>query len=306
MLAVESMVKRYGDRLALDGVSLSVAPGEKVALLGPNGAGKSTLFSILAGLRHADEGLIRYHGQVTSADAPVLRRALGVVFQSPSLDGLLSARENLVLSAGLFGVDAAAAKIRATTLLEWVDLTDRADDRVATFSGGMKRRLELIRALMHEPKILLLDEPTSGLDEASYRQVWAQLESLNEYEQVSMVVVTHRSDEAERCDRVLIMDDGRLIAEGTPEELKARLEGDLLELEGEGLGAYLDTVQTVSGVTPVATDHGLCLRLSGAHLVIPRLMEDLPPGLVTAVHLRQPTLGDVFVQLTGRQLEATP
>ena len=304
MLAVESMVKSYGDRLALDGVSLSVAAGEQVALLGPNGAGKSTLFSILAGLRDADSGVIRFRGETTHADAPDLRRALGVVFQSPSLDGLLSARENLVLSAGLFGLTAPSAQARAATLLDWVDLGDRADDRVATFSGGMKRRLELIRALMHQPRILLLDEPTSGLDEASYRQVWTQLEALKAREQVSMVVVTHRSDEAERCDRVLIMDEGRLIAEGTPDELKARLDGDLLELEGEGLGAYLDTVQGVSGVTPVATSRGLRLRLSGAHRVIPRLMEDLPRGLVTSVHMRQPTLGDVFVQLTGRQLEA--
>ena len=304
VLAVESIVKSYGDRCALDGVSLSVAPGEQVALLGPNGAGKSTLFAILAGLRNADAGSIYYNGEVTSADASILRRALGVVFQSPSLDGLLSARENLVLSGGLFGLDAASAHSRATTLLEWVDLTDRADDRVAAFSGGMKRRLELIRALMHQPKILLLDEPTSGLDEASYRQVWAHLEALKAREQVSMIVVTHRSDEAERCDRVLIMDEGRLIAQGTPDELKTRLDGDLLELEGDGLGAYLDTVQGVSGVKPTSTSRGLRLRLSGAHLVIPRLMEELPRGLVKAVHLRQPTLGDVFVQLTGRQLEA--
>ena len=306
VLAVESIVKTYGDRLALDGVSLSIARGEQVALLGPNGAGKSTLFSILAGLRNADSGAIRFGGELTDADNPDLRRALGVVFQSPSLDDLLTARENLVLSAGLFGVDSGTAKQRASTLLEWVDLDDRADERVSTFSGGMKRRLELIRALMHRPKILLLDEPTSGLDEVSYRQVWAHLESLKAREQVSMIVVTHRSDEAERCDRVLIMDEGRLIAEGTPEALKARLEGDLLELEGEGLGAYLDTVQGVSGVAPIATSRGLRLRLSGAHLVIPRLMEQLPVGLVTAVHLRQPTLGDVFVQLTGRQLEAAP
>jgi ABC-2 type transport system ATP-binding protein len=157
---------------------------------------------------------------------------------------------------------------------------------------------------MHEPSFLLLDEPTSGLDEVSYRQVWTHLESLRVREQVSMIVVTHRSDEAERCDRVLIMDEGRLIAQGTPDELKARLDGDLLELEGEGLGAYLDTVQGVSGVRPTPTSRGLRLRLSGAHLMIPRLMEDLPRGLVTAVHLRQPTLADVFVQLTGRQLEA--
>ena len=306
MLSVESIVKSYGDRLALDGVSLSVAPGEQVALLGPNGAGKSTLFSILAGLRNADSGAIRFVGERTDADNPDFRRALGVVFQSPSLDDLLSARENLVLSAGLFGVDSSTAKQRASTLLEWVDLDDRADDRVSTFSGGMKRRLELIRALMHRPKILLLDEPTSGLDEVSYRQVWQHLEALKVREQVSMIVVTHRSDEAERCDRVLIMDEGRLIAEGTPEALKARLKGDLLELEGEGLGAYLDTVQGVSGVAPIATSRGLRLRLSGAHLVIPRLMEQLPVGLVTAVHLRQPTLGDVFVQLTGRQLEVAP
>ena len=304
MLAVESIVKSYGDRLALDGVSLAVAKGEQIALLGPNGAGKSTLFAILAGLRNADAGSIHFDGQLTTADAPHLRQALGVVFQSPSLDGLLTARENLVLSAGLFGLDRAAADERAAMLLQWVDLSDRADDRVATFSGGMKRRLELIRALMHRPKVLLLDEPTSGLDEASYRQVWAQLEALKRHEAVSIIVVTHRSDEAERCDRVLIMDEGRFIAEGTPSELKSRLDGDLLELEGEGLGAYLDKVQGVTGVAPVATARGVQLRLSDAHHAIPRLMDNLPSGLVTAVHLRQPTLGDVFVQLTGRQLES--
>ena len=302
MLAVDSIVKRYGERTALDGVSLSVGQGEQLALLGPNGAGKSTLFSILAGLRDADQGRILFEGRETAADDPALRRSLGVVFQSPSLDILLTAKENLVLSAGLFGLASGPATDRATALLEWVGLTDRSHERVGTFSGGMKRRLELARALMHRPKILLLDEPTSGLDEGGYRQIWEHLDALRAREGLSIIVVTHRSDEAERCDRALIMDEGRLIAEGAPAALRARLEGDLLELEGEGLGAYLDVVQETTGSTPTPTASGLRLRLGSGHEAIPRLMDALPKGVVTAVHLRQPTLGDVFVSLTGRQL----
>jgi ABC-2 type transport system ATP-binding protein len=303
VLAVESIGKSYGERQALQGVSLAVTAGETLALLGPNGAGKSTLFSILAGLRDADSGLIRFKGKAISADDPALRRALGVVFQSPSLDDLLSAEENLVLGAGLFGMSSADAKPRAKTLLEWVSLSDRASDRVGTFSGGMKRRLELARALMHQPEILLLDEPTSGLDENGYRQVWDHLEGLRRKEGLTIIVVTHRGDEAERCDRAMVLDEGRVIAEGTPEALRAQLEGDLLELEGDGLSAYLDVVQEISGVVPEATETGLRLRLAQAHQVVPRLIDRLPDGSVRAVHLRQPTLADVFVALTGRDLD---
>lgn len=306
MLVVDSIVKRYGARTALDGVSLSLDAGEQLALLGPNGAGKSTLFSVLAGLREHDAGEIRFGGQPVRTEDPVFRRAVGVVFQSPSLDGLLTAHENLVVSAGLFGLSATQAAERAEQLLEWVDLSARADERVATYSGGMKRRLEIIRALMHRPKLLLLDEPTSGLDESGYRQVWDQLERLKAEEGVAILVVTHRSDEAERCDRVMVLDEGRLIAQGTPEALKAKLEGDVLELEGEALASHRAVIEEVAGVAPDGNGDAVALCLGDAHQVIPRLIERLPHGAVRAVRLRRPTLGDVFVELTGRRLGDAP
>lgn len=304
MLAVEEIKKSYKDRQALAGVSLGAAAGECVAILGPNGAGKSTLFAILAGLRDADSGRILYKEKEVSADDPALRLALGVVFQSPSLDGLLSAQENLVLGAGLFGMSKAQAKPRAAELLQLMELSERAKDRVDTFSGGMKRRLELARALMHGPKVLLLDEPTSGLDEGGYRQVWKHLDDLRQREGLTILLVTHRSDEAERCDRALVLDEGKLIAEGTPAELRAQLEGDLLELEGPELASFAAQIESIAGVKTEPTENGLRLRLANGHSMLPKLIDALPDGMVKSVHLRQPTLGDVFVSLTGRSLEA--
>jgi ABC-2 type transport system ATP-binding protein len=304
LLAVEQLKKSYKERLALAGVSLSVEAGEALALLGPNGAGKTTLFAILASLRDADSGTISFEGRVVDADDPGLRNGLGVVFQSPSLDPILTARENLILGAGLYGLGKLEAGGRADELLAWVGLSDRAGDRVATFSGGMKRRLEIARALLHRPKVLLLDEPTSGLDEAGFRQVWERLDQLRRDDGLALIVVTHRGDEAERCDRLIILDEGKVIAEGTPDELRARVPGELIELHGDGLGALAALVGDTAGREPEVTSFGLRLRVDGAHTLVARLIEALPDGVVQAVHLRQPTLGDVFVALTGKDLEA--
>jgi ABC-2 type transport system ATP-binding protein len=302
ILAVSGLSKAYRGRPALSSVDLHLQPGELLGLLGPNGAGKSTLFQILTGLIGADSGTVSFAGAVVDPSDSALRSACGVVFQSASLDKLLGARENLILSGRLYGIDKPTCATRADRLLDLVGLADRAKDPVKEFSGGMKRRLELARALMNEPKILLMDEPTSGLDEAQFRQVWGYLDRLREGAGVSILLVTHRAEEAERCDRLMILDQGQVVAEGTPDALRAELDGDTILLESDDLEALARQIDEAFDVAPEIVDGRVTLCLPDAHLFVPKLVDRLPSGALTSLSLRRPTMGDVFVSLTGHSL----
>ncbi|WP_164013007.1 ABC transporter ATP-binding protein [Pyxidicoccus trucidator] len=304
LLQIEGLTRRFKGRTAVDGLSLSVRPGEILGLLGPNGAGKSTTFQVLAGLLAPDAGEVRFAGRVLALSDPSLRRQMGIIFQRSSLDDLLTARENLMLGARLYGLDGERARARVEAMLALIDLADRGDERVSTWSGGMRRRLELARALVHQPRVVLMDEPTQGLDEAAFRAFWAHLKRLRDSEGVTVLLTTHRADEAEVCDRLAVLDAGRLVACDTPAALASRMGGDILTLEALEPETLAREVRERLGLDAKVVEGRVQVEAAQGHALVPRLVEAFPAGRLTSVSLRRPTLADVFLQLTGRALGA--
>lgn len=296
----------------LRGLTLSVARGEHLALLGPNGSGKSTALALIAGLYRPDQGTIRWRFD-DLALSPQDRRArarFGVVFQHPSLDLQLSARENLLLAGQLAGLPRAFVAPRATALLAAVGLTPRADDRVKTFSGGMRRRLDLARALLPEPEALLLDEPTTGLDADAFDRFWQHLGELRARAELTLVVATHRPEEAARCDRLVMIDRGRAVHDGTPEDTTRALGKDLIAVRADAIDAVAGEIAGRFGlVTRARSAHEATCEVppgdDGARLLV-RIVEHFPPGRLHAIELRRPTLADAFVKLTGSSLSDDP
>ncbi len=231
VISVQNLVHRYGDRTALNGVSFDVRPAELFGLLGPNGSGKTTLFRILSTLMIPSAGRATIMGCDAAQEPARLRRQIGVVFQAQSIDLKLTAYENLWHQGHLYGLRGADLKQRIDEILSRVGLADRAGELVETFSGGMQRRIELAKGLLHHPGVLLLDEPTTGLDPGARRDLWQYLQILRDEERVSVLVTTHLMEEAERCDRLAIMNEGNLVALGTPEELKAEIGGDIVWMD---------------------------------------------------------------------------
>ncbi len=302
LLELESVAHAYGERQALQDFSLSVDQGQRVGILGPNGAGKSTLFKVLSGLLEPQAGTMRYRGQVIAVGEPSFRARCGVVFQSASLDELLTPLENLIVSGGFYGQSGADLQQRSKQLLKTMGLEERQHDQVGELSGGLKRRVELARALVHRPEILLLDEPTTGLDELQYRRFWADLDRLREEEGISVLLVTHRPDEAERCDHLVFLNEGRTVACGSPDVLKAQVTDSVLAVTTEAVEA-LTAFLEVQGIQGDWAGDRVVFSSTAGHALIPRLVESLPAGAVQSVALRQPDLGDVFVAVTGRRLE---
>ncbi|MCA9666289.1 MAG: ABC transporter ATP-binding protein [Myxococcales bacterium] len=300
----------YGDRRVLDGVSFEVARGEVFGLLGPNGSGKSTALAIACGLRVAGSGAMRFDGREVAAVSRHERAVLAVVFQRPALDDGLSVRENLSLAARLRGISGSLARERVARGLADAALESRADDLVKKLSGGMKRRLDIARALLDEPRLLLLDEPTSGLDEASFRRTWEQLDAERARRELTIIVATHRPDEAERCDRLAVLEAGRVAAIDTPEQLRAKLSKDVIVLELEPSEDARDSEaqrREVSEAIELPCISGerntLLVEHERGHELIPRLVERLPEGRVRSISLRRPTLADAFLKITGHALE---
>jgi ABC-2 type transport system ATP-binding protein len=287
----------------LAGVSFEVAPGEILGLLGPNGAGKSTLFAILGGLLAPGAGTLLLDGVELRAAARDLRARTGVVFQNPSLDAKLTAEENLVLGGLLFGLRRGEARARARRLLEAAGLADRAHEPAGKLSGGMRRRLELARALVHAPSILLMDEPTTGLDAAAFRRTWETLQALRRDEGVTMVVATHRPDEAEECDRLAVISRGRIVACETPAALRGRVAGDVVTIDADDPEGLAREVAARFRVHARATAGSVHIERERGHELVPRLVEAFPSGRFRAVALRRPSLADAFVALTGEQLQ---
>lgn len=301
-LTVRGLRVRRGGRVVLDGVSFEVAPGEVLGLLGPNGAGKTTVFQVLAGLLEPDAGTILLDGLPLRPSSASFRAGIGVVFQEPALDPRLTALENLALAAGLYGVSGARARARA--LLARFGLADRAEETAARLSGGMRRRVEIARALAHDPSILLLDEPTSGLDEAAFRAVWDHLLDQRRARGLTILVTTHRPEEADRCDRLGVLDRGRLLACDTPDGLRARVRGDLIVLEAEDAEAVAREIRLRFELDARARDGKVFLERERGHELVPRLVEAFPHGTLAAVSLRRPGLGEAFLAITGRELDA--
>ncbi len=306
IIQICALTFRYGERIALNEVSLDVHAGEALALLGPNGSGKTTLFRLLTTLVPPQDGHVSILGCQLDTQADEIRRSIGVVFQSPSLDKQLTARENLLHHGHLYGLRGADLSQRIETLLIRGRLNDRAHERVAAFSGGMRRRVEVAKALLTSPRILLLDEPSTGLDPVARQELWRNLEEVRQREGVTLLLTTHLMDEADRCDRVAIMDQGKLIACDTPAALKERVGGDVItigtsepETVRQTLAEKLDLKAERIGERDVRFE-----RPRG-HEFIPAVISALP-GLVESISVAKPTLEDVFIQLTGRGLVDVP
>jgi ABC-2 type transport system ATP-binding protein len=294
------LTKRFGELKAVDHIDLSIREGEVFGLLGPNGAGKTTTLSMLATLLKPTEGTAKVDGHDVLTEAAAVRKSIGIVFQEPSSDDILTGRENLYLHALMYGVDRRIREQRFREVLKLVDLEDRADDQVKKYSGGMRRRLELARGLLHKPKILFLDEPTLGLDPQTREHIWQYIRRLVDLEHVTVILTTHYMEEAERlCDRVAIIDDGRIIALDTPERLKHIIGGDIIRLriQNPQLGRIkeLGYVVKIDQAGDLVT---LTVKDSGVHLQeILSLVGD-----VKSVELRTPTLNDVFLHFTGHEI----
>jgi ABC-2 type transport system ATP-binding protein len=296
-----------GGRVALDNLTLEVGRGEIFGLLGPNGAGKTTAFRLLAGLLPTDGGAVFLDGVEVDPTLPAFRRRLGVVFQEPSLDLKLTGRENLTLGAALFGLSRAVSRARIADALALMELGPRADEAVQKYSGGMRRRLEIARVLLHEPALLLLDEPGRGVDPEALRRIWTEIERLTVERGLSVLVTTHQAEEAERCRRVALLDAGRLLVTGTPDGLRAMVAGDVIRIEAErpeeilaGIEAHRAELGLAGGAGLRVLDGQVWLEAPRGHELIPRIVELHPPGRLRALSLARPTLADVFAKLTGR------
>jgi ABC-2 type transport system ATP-binding protein len=301
-LRLEGLTRRFGERVAVDGLTVDVARGEVFGFLGPNGAGKSTTFHLLTGLLAPDAGRVLLDGREAPPTDGRVRQRLGVVFQDPSLDDKLTALENLKLGAALYGLSGKRAEARIAELLALVELGDRAREPVERYSGGMKRRLEIARVLLHEPEILVMDEPSRGIDAPTQRRIWEQLLELRRQRRMTILLTTHAPDEAEYCDRIAVLDHGRVIACDTPDVLRAQVGGDVVTLEGEEPEAVANEVRARFSLEARVVEGAVVIETPKGHELIPRLVEALPPGRLRAVAMRRPTLADVFVHLTGRGL----
>lgn len=306
LLQVEEIRKKRAGRVVLDNASLRIGPGEIVGLLGPNGAGKSTLFGILTGLIKPDSGRIRYANNEINTSSFEHRSRIGMVFQSPSLDAQLTVKENLDLTADCYAIERGERVQRITRLLNEAGLSDRANDKVLTLSGGMKRKLDLARALMHEPEILLLDEPSSGLDIAAQRSFWSWLTQWINATKRMALVATHNIDEARRCDRLVLLHQGKVVAEDTPSALCERVEQDTIEMKFENdqqALAACEHLEKQLSVSAKVSENTVEIKISDAQTAIVKVVSTVPDGLQT-VSLRKADLGDVFMKYTGRKLDA--
>ncbi len=307
MLEARKLAKRYGALVAVDGISLRAGPGEMVGLLGPNGAGKTTTVSMIAGLLKPDAGEVLIEGRRLEGDVDPVKRRIGLVPQEPALVEELSALENLLFFAALYGVGGREARRVATGALELVGLSDRSRGRVGTFSGGMKRRLNLAAALLHDPLILLLDEPTVGVDPQSRRAIFDNLETLKARGK-TLVYTTHYMEEAERlCDRVVVIDHGKVVADDTLQGLYRLLPASnvvRVELEARGGGVPLDRVHQVPGVRTATLEDGVLSAAVAELAVAPRLLQWLVDNGHPYRHVvtERPNLETVFLSLTGRSL----
>ncbi len=300
IISVRDLVHRYQDRPALNGISFDVRPAELFGLLGPNGSGKTTLFRILSTLMVPSAGTAQVVGLDVVREPAALRRHIGVVFQAQSVDPKLTAYENLWHQGHLYGLRGPALKQRIEEILTRVGLLDRARDRVETFSGGMQRRIELAKGLLHHPEVLLLDEPTTGLDPGARRDLWQYLQILRDQEHVSVIVTTHLMEEAERCDRLAILNEGKLVALGTPTELTREIGGDVVLLEARDPEKLAERIRSLFHVDATVMGAHVRLEIENGHRFVPDVVEAFQ-GEIQALSVSKPTLEDVFIHRTGHK-----
>ncbi|QDV49005.1 putative ABC transporter ATP-binding protein YbhF [Gimesia fumaroli] len=299
-IRVNEISHRYGERLALNQLSFEVRSSEIFGLLGPNGGGKTTLFRLLSTLLPIQSGSASIAELDLATHARQIRTLIGVTFQSPSLDGKLTVQENLKHQAHLYGISGALMRERIQSALQHLGLTDRKHDLAESLSGGLKRRVEIAKGLLHSPQVLLLDEPSTGLDPGARHDLWKYLKQLQHEESVTILITTHLMEEAEHCDRLGILHQGELVALGTPDELRASVGGDCLTIHSDDLEQLSQQISAKFGVTPQTVNHSLRLEHPRGHELLKDLI-DAFPELVTSVSLGKPTLEDVFIHETGHQ-----
>jgi len=303
-----ALTKRYGKILALDGLDLKIQPGEVFGLLGPNGAGKTTAISMLCTVNSPTAGTALVNGFDIRRQADKVRRSIGIVFQDPSIDDRLTGRENMMLHATLYDISAAIAKARIKELMGLVGLIDRADSPMKTYSGGMRRRLELARGLLHSPRVLFLDEPTLGLDPQTRQHLWSHIEELAKKSNITVILTTHYMEEAERlCSRIGIIDSGRIKVVDTPNNLIGALQGDVVTVVTSSPYDLLQRIKELAFTRQAEiVDGAVRLQLSDAEKKVPVIVELASTAGIelTSVSIHKPTLNDVFLHYTGREIRA--
>lgn len=299
-VVVRDLVYHYGSHQALNGVSFTVSDGEIYGLLGPNGGGKTTLFRLMATLLSVQAGSVRLLGFDVATQQAAVRSRIGVTFQSPSVDGKLTVGENLWHQAHLYGLAGRTARERIASLVEPLGLSDRIGQRVDALSGGLKRRVEIAKSLLHQPQLLLLDEPSTGLDPGARHDLWEYLGRLGREQQVTILVTTHLMEEAERCDRLGILHQGQLVAEGTPEELRTSVGGDCLTIRSAHPDELSSRISDRFGMVPKRFDRDLRIEHEAGHELLRDLVAAFPEE-ISAVSLSKPTLEDVFIARTGHR-----
>ena len=298
-IEVDDLVKSYGEVDAVRGVSFTVPPGEVFGFLGPNGAGKSTTINVLCTMAKPTSGAARVCGFDVVSQRDDVRRHIGLVFQDPTLDGFLTADQNLRLHADLYGIDPGVIGARMEQMLEMVDLADWRHKPVMTFSGGMRRRLEIARGLLHSPRVLFLDEPTIGLDPQTRSSIWRYIRALQETEGTTIFMTTHYMDEAEFCDRIAIMDHGEIVVLDTPEALKAGIGADRVVLGTADDDAAIAALQDRFGIEAAVAEGAVTFHVEAGEAFVPRLFADARPPGITSVAVSRPTLDDVFMSYAG-------
>jgi ABC-2 type transport system ATP-binding protein len=292
------LAKHFDEVEAVRGIDFEVAPGEIFGFLGPNGAGKTTTIAMLCTLAKPTGGEARVAGHDVVTERDEVRRNIGLVFQDPTLDGYLTAEENLRFHADLYGVPRALARERMADVLEMVGLWERRDSIVNTYSGGMRRRLEIARGLLHSPRVLFLDEPTIGLDPQTRSTIWTYIRDLKAREEITIFLTTHYMDEAEYCDRIAIMDQGQIVALDTPESLKASVGRDRVQIKTEDDDAAITALRERFGIDAVIAEGEVTLSVPEGEQFVPRLFAELGVP-ITGVSVSRPSLDDVFMSYTG-------
>lgn len=300
IIEVNGLSRKFGDFEAVKSVSFDVSRGEIFGFLGPNGAGKTTTISMLCTLLKPSSGAATVNDFDIISQQDQVRESIGLVFQESSLDDRLTAKENLIFHGVIYGLDKKLARERIDEVLGMVELTDRQDQMVRSFSGGMKRRLELARGLMHYPKVLFLDEPTLGLDPQSRQHLWTYILKLRERENITIFMTTHYMDEADNCDRIAIIDHGKIVALDSPSGLKAQVGADIVSLKTADDQAALELLQQ-QDLEPKIENGSILFKVAGGDKFIVNFIRDFTIP-ITSITVRQPTLDDVFLNFTGREL----
>jgi ABC-2 type transport system ATP-binding protein len=300
-IVVRGLAKSFGDIEAVSGIDFEVASGEVFGFLGPNGAGKTTTINMLCTLAKPTAGSATVAGHDVVRERDDVRRNIGLVFQDPTLDGYLTGEQNLRLHAELYGVQSDLVAARMEQVLRMVELWDRRKSVVGTYSGGMRRRLEIARGLMHSPRVLFLDEPTIGLDPQTRRSIWTYIRELKEAEDITIFLTTHYMDEAEWCDRIAIMDHGEIVALDSPETLKASVGADTIRIHTDDDDAAIAAIAERFGLEATISEAAVTFRVPSGEKFVPRLFAEL--GMpIRSVNVARPTLDDVFMSYTGSSI----